>query len=48
MVRPPVLDIKVRNKIVADGINDPAFDMARGRYVNAEHLINLLMIPIRS
>ena len=32
-----VLDIKVRNKIVADGINDPAFDMAnRGRYVNAE------------
>ena len=23
-----VLDIKVRNKIVADGINDPSFDMA--------------------
>src|SRR4026209_1052547 len=32
-----VLDIKVRNKIVADGIDDPAFDMAnKGRYVNAE------------
>src|SRR5688572_7926751 len=31
-----VLDIKVRNKIVADGIDDPAFDMAnKGRYVNA-------------
>ena len=32
-----VLKIKVRNKIVADGINDPEFDMAnKGRYVNAE------------
>lgn len=32
-----VLDIKVRNKIVADGIDDPAFDMAnKGKYVNAE------------
>src|SRR4030095_4181966 len=32
-----VLDIKVRNKIVADGINDPLFNMAnRGGYVNAE------------
>jgi UPF0176 protein len=31
-----VLDVKVRNKIVADGITDPLFDMAnRGRYVNA-------------
>lgn len=31
-----VLKIKVRNKIVADGIEDPAFDMAnKGRYVNA-------------
>lgn len=31
-----VLKIKVREKIVADGITDPAFDMAnRGRYVNA-------------
>ncbi len=37
-----VLDIKVRNKIVADGINDPDFDMAnRGKYVNAEQF-NLL------
>ena len=32
-----VLDIKVRNRIVADGIQDPAFDMAnRGKYVDAE------------
>lgn len=32
-----VLDIKVRNKIVADGIQDPSFDMAnKGSYVNAE------------
>lgn len=32
-----VLDIKVRSKIVADGISDPRFDMsAKGRYVNAE------------
>jgi UPF0176 protein len=32
-----VLDIKARNKIVADGIHDPAFDMAnKGKYVNAE------------
>lgn len=31
-----VLDIKVRKKIVADGIDDPSFNMARkGRYVNA-------------
>lgn len=31
-----VLDIKVRPKIVADGIDDPAFDMEKkGRYVNA-------------
>ncbi|HEX4957100.1 MAG TPA: rhodanese-related sulfurtransferase [Lacibacter sp.] len=31
-----VLDIKVRKKIVADGIHDPAFDMAnKGRYVDA-------------
>ncbi len=37
-----VLDIKVRNKIVADGINDPAFDMAnRGKYVNAEQFNEL-------
>lgn len=32
-----VLKIKVRNKIVADGIEDVTFDMAnKGRYVNAE------------
>ena len=31
-----VLKIKVRSKIVADGINDPGFDMAnKGKYVNA-------------
>ena len=31
-----VLKIKVRDKIVADGIKDPTFDMAnKGRYVNA-------------
>ncbi len=37
-----VLDIKVRTKIVADGINDPEFDMAnRGRYVNAEEFNKL-------
>ncbi|MFZ9661463.1 MAG: rhodanese-related sulfurtransferase [Chitinophagaceae bacterium] len=31
-----VLDIKVRNKIVADGIDDPLFNMRnKGRYVNA-------------
>src|SRR5688572_7851124 len=32
-----VLKIKVREKIVADGITDPAFDMQnRGQYVDAE------------
>ena len=32
-----VLKIKVRNRIVADGIDDPAFNMKnRGKYVNAE------------
>lgn len=41
-----VLDIKVRNKIVADGINDPAFDMAnRGKYVNAEQFNGLTNDP---
>jgi UPF0176 protein len=31
-----VLDIKVREKIVADGIRDPGFDMGKkGKYVNA-------------
>lgn len=38
-----VLDIKIRKKIVADGIEDSAFDMAnKGRYVNASQM-NLLM-----
>jgi UPF0176 protein len=37
-----VLKIKVRTKIVADGINDPAFDMAnKGSYVNAEEFNKL-------
>ncbi|NOT51120.1 MAG: rhodanese-related sulfurtransferase [Chitinophagaceae bacterium] len=41
-----VLDIKVRNKIVADGISDPAFDMAnRGKYVNAEQFNQLTNDP---
>ena len=32
-----VLDIKVRHKIVADGIDDPTFDMRnKGKYVDAE------------
>ena len=41
-----VLDIKVRNKIVADGIDDPNFDMSRkGRYVNAEEFNHLTDDP---
>jgi UPF0176 protein len=41
-----VLKIKVRDKIVADGINDPAFDMQnKGRYVNAEQMNVLLKDP---
>jgi len=37
-----VLKIKVRDKIVADGIADPAFDMRnKGRYVNAEEFNKL-------
>ncbi len=41
-----VLDIKVRNKIVADGINDPSFDMTnKGRYVNAEEFNRLTDDP---
>lgn len=39
-----VLDIKVRNKIVADGIDDPDFSMERkGKYVNA-HDFNRLTL----
>ncbi|MDB5249810.1 MAG: rhodanese-related sulfurtransferase [Segetibacter sp.] len=38
-----VLKIKVREKIVADGINDPDFSMERkGRYVNAAQMNQLL------
>lgn len=41
-----VLDIKVRDKIVADGIDDPSFDMAnRGKYVNAEQFNQLTGDP---
>ncbi len=41
-----VLDVKVRHKIVADGINDPDFDMAnRGKYVNAEQFNQLTNDP---
>jgi UPF0176 protein len=41
-----VLDVKVRNKIVADGIEDPAFDMAnKGKYVNAEQFNQLTGDP---
>ncbi|MBL0057066.1 MAG: rhodanese-related sulfurtransferase [Chitinophagaceae bacterium] len=38
-----VLKIKVRNKIVADGINDPEFSMEKkGKYVNAKQMNELL------
>lgn len=41
-----VLKIKVREKIVADGIADPDFDMSRkGRYVNAEEFNKLTDDP---
>ncbi len=41
-----VLKIKVREKIVADGIEDPAFNMAnKGKYVNAIEVNNLLNDP---
>ena len=41
-----VLDIKVRSKIVADGIHDPAFDMSnKGKYVNAEQFNELTNDP---
>jgi len=37
-----VLKIKVREKIVADGINDPAFDMSnKGKYVDAKQFNDL-------
>lgn len=38
-----VLKVKVRDKIVADGIDDPAFSMEnKGRYVNARQMNELL------
>lgn len=41
-----VLKIKVRDKIVADGIDDPEFSMERkGRYVNASQMNELLQQP---
>jgi UPF0176 protein len=41
-----VLKIKVRDKIVADGITDPTFDMAnKGKYVNAQQMNELLKDP---
>ena len=41
-----VLKIKVREKIVADGIEDPSFDMNnRGKYVNAEEFNRLTEDP---
>ncbi len=41
-----VLKIKVRDKIVADGITDPGFNMQnKGRYVNAEQMNELLHEP---
>lgn len=41
-----VLDVKVRSKIVADGINDPDFDMAnKGKYVNADQFNQLTNEP---
>jgi UPF0176 protein len=41
-----VLDVKVRRKIVADGIEDPSFNMVRkGKYVNAEQFNKLTDDP---
>lgn len=41
-----VLKIKVRDKIVADGIEDPGFDMRnKGKYVNAETFNKLTSDP---
>jgi len=41
-----VLKIKVRDKIVADGITDPSFSMNnKGRYVNAEQMNELMKDP---
>jgi len=41
-----VLKIKVRDKVVADGIDDPAFDMSKkGKYVDAEQFNALTEEP---
>jgi UPF0176 protein len=41
-----VLKIKVREKIVADGIDDPSFSMEnKGKYVNAQQMNQLLKAP---
>lgn len=41
-----VLKIKVREKVVADGITDPGFNMQnKGRYVNAEQMNQLMNDP---
>src|SRR4030095_2538526 len=41
-----VLKVKLRDKIVADGITDPTFDMRnKGRYVNAEEFNQLTDDP---
>jgi len=41
-----VLDIKVRKKIVADGIEDPTFSVHnKGRYVNANQFNSMVMNP---
>jgi UPF0176 protein len=41
-----VLKIKVREKIVADGIDDPSFSMEnKGKYVNAQQMNQLLEAP---
>lgn len=41
-----VLDIKVRNKIVADGITDPEFSMAKkGKYVTARQFNEMIKDP---
>jgi UPF0176 protein len=41
-----VLKIKVREKIVADGIDDPSFSMEnKGKYVNAAQMNDLIELP---
>lgn len=41
-----VLKVKVREKIVADGINDPGFDMSKkGKYVTASQMNELMNEP---